>query len=188
MHTVNQQNRQKNSTALKDGIFRLGQWFIYWLFWIGMVWAALAQGTGVTTTTVQDTVYLANGRPASGTVQISWPSFTTASGNAVAAGSTSVTLGADGFFSANLAPNAGSTPSGLYYTVTYNLSDGSAHNEYWPPPVSSSPSCKSPSKPGTATEFLFFEKSPQNLCFCKSAANIGITKPVVILSEVSRLA
>ncbi|HEX8812224.1 MAG TPA: hypothetical protein VF742_09560, partial [Terracidiphilus sp.] len=132
MHTINQQNRQQK---LKDGIFRLGQWFIYWLFWIGMVWAALAQGTGVTTTTVQDTVYLANGRPASGTVQISWPSFTTAAGNAVAAGSTSVAIGADGFLSVNLAPNAGSTPSGLYYTVTYNLSDGSAHNEYWTVPA-----------------------------------------------------
>lgn len=122
-------------SSVKDGLFRAGQWFVYWLLWAGMVWAALAQGSGVTTTTVQGTVYLANGQPASGTVQFSWPSFTTASGQAIAAGRTSIVLPADGFLSINLAPNQGSNPAGLFYTVTYNLSDGSAHNEYWTVPA-----------------------------------------------------
>ncbi|HTV09976.1 MAG TPA: hypothetical protein VMD97_13115, partial [Candidatus Aquilonibacter sp.] len=57
---------------------------------VGVCGHAAAQ---VTTTTVQDTVYLADGTPASGTIVVSWPAFTTAAGQAVAAGNTSVTLG-----------------------------------------------------------------------------------------------
>ena len=82
------------------------------------------------TTTVQGTVYLASGRAAAGTVQISWPAFTTAAGQAVAAGRTAVQVGTDGFLSVGLAPNQGATPAGLYYTVVYNLSDGSTSTEY----------------------------------------------------------
>ena len=89
---------------------------------------ALAQGIG--TTTVQGTVYLANGRPGSGTVQITWPAFTTASNQAVAAGRTTATIGSDGFLSVNLAPNLGSSPSGLYYTAIFHLSDGTTSTEY----------------------------------------------------------
>ena len=47
---------------------------------------AAAQTFG--TTTVQGTVYTANGAPASGTLQLSWPAFTTAASQAVAAGRT----------------------------------------------------------------------------------------------------
>ena len=50
----------------------------------------------VATTAVQDTVYLANGTTASGTMVVSWDSFTTASGAAVAAGSVSAAIGAGG--------------------------------------------------------------------------------------------
>ena len=48
----------------------------------------------VTTTTVQGTVYQANGSPESGTVLVSWPAFTTAAGLQVAAGSTDWKAGA----------------------------------------------------------------------------------------------
>ncbi len=89
----------------------------------------------ITTTTVQGTVYLASGAPASGTLIISWPSFTTAAGQSVAADSTTVTIGADGFVSVNLAPNLGATPAGLYYTVVYQLSDGTVNTEYWVVPA-----------------------------------------------------
>jgi hypothetical protein len=81
--------------------------------------AGLAQT--VTTTTVQGTVYLANGQPGSGTVLVSWPAFTTAAGLQVAAGRTTVTVGSDGFLSVNLAPNAGANPAGLYYTAVFHL-------------------------------------------------------------------
>ena len=69
---------------------------------------------------------------------ISWPGFTTASEQAVAAGSLSVKLGADGSFSAGLAPNTGSTPTGTYYRVVYQLdgAPGSASKEeYWVVPA-----------------------------------------------------
>lgn len=97
--------------------------------------AALAQSV---TTTVQGTVYLANGQPATGTVQIQWPTFTTAAGQTITAGSTTVTLGSSGSLSVNLAPNQGATPAGLFYTVTYYLSNGATNTEYWVVPSAAS--------------------------------------------------
>ena len=98
--------------------------------------AALPQ---VTTTTVADTIYRADGSVAGGTVVISWPEFSTATGQAVSGGSVSATIGAAGSFSVQLAPNAGSNPMGSYYTVVYHLNDGSVSKEYWVVPVSASP-------------------------------------------------
>jgi hypothetical protein len=95
--------------------------------------AAYAQS--VSTTTVQGTVYLANGQPGSGTLSVSWPAFTTASGQAVAADQMTVTIGSDGYLSVNLAPNLGATPAGLFYTVVYYLSDGTTSTEYWVVPA-----------------------------------------------------
>ena len=89
---------------------------------------AFAQTIG--TTTVQGTVYLANGSPGSGTLQVSWPAFTTASNQAVAAGKMTMDIGADGFVSVKLAPNLGSSPAGLFYTAIYHMSDGTTSTEY----------------------------------------------------------
>ena len=89
----------------------------------------------VATTTVQDTVYSANGTPAGGTVLVSWGSFTTAGGQTVPAGSTSVTLGAGGQLTIALAPNAGATPMGSYYTAVFHLTDGTTSRQYWVVPV-----------------------------------------------------
>ena len=90
---------------------------------------AVAQGP--TLTTVSDTVYRADGSPAAGTILISWPAFTAASGATVAAGNTNVALGTNGSFTAQLAPNAGATPAGTVYTVTYQLTDGTVKSENW---------------------------------------------------------
>ncbi|MGA8528759.1 MAG: hypothetical protein WB622_03530 [Acidobacteriaceae bacterium] len=90
----------------------------------------------IVTTTVQGTVYRADGTPASGTLLISWPAFTTPQNQAIAAGSTSAAIGADGFVSINLTPNAGSLPAGNYYTAVYHLSDGTVNQEYWVVPSS----------------------------------------------------
>ena len=95
--------------------------------------AVRAQGVG--TTTVEGTVYLADGRAGSGTLLARWPAFTTAAGQAVAAGSLTAKIPADGFVSVNLAPNLGSTPAGEYYTVVLYLSDGSTSTEYWVVPA-----------------------------------------------------
>jgi len=109
-----------------------------WLLVVVLGWAIPA--TAISTTTVQGTVYLANGQPGSGTVLISWPAFTTANNEAVAADSLTTTVATDGFLSVNLAPNEGATPSGLYYTVVYHLSDGSTSTEYWVVPSAASAS------------------------------------------------
>jgi hypothetical protein len=103
-------------------------WLMICVAWIGMNAGAIAQEFA--TTTVQGTVYLANGRPGSGVLQLSWPAFTTANNQAVAAGRINVTIGADGYVSVKLAPNLGSTPAGLYYTAVYHLSDGTTSSEY----------------------------------------------------------
>jgi len=99
--------------------------------WMGSVVHAQAIGT----TTVQGTVYLANGQPGTGTLVVSWPSFTTASGQLVAADSMTVAIAPDGFVSVNLAPNLGATPAGLYYTAICYMSDGSVNTQYWVVPA-----------------------------------------------------
>src|SRR5437899_891510 len=65
-------------------------------------------------TRVSDTVYRADGTPASGTVLISWPAFTTVDAKPVAAGNMSVLLAADGSLVVDLIPNVGATPTGTY--------------------------------------------------------------------------
>lgn len=94
----------------------------------------------VPTTIVQGTVYEANGQAASGTLLISWPAFTTASNQAVAAGSMSIAIGSDGFVSVSLAANQNAYPAGTYYTAVYHLSDGTVNQEYWVVPAAASAS------------------------------------------------
>lgn len=94
---------------------------------------ALAQ---VVTTTVTDTIYRADGTPAGGTVVVSWPAFTTSTGQAVAAGSTSATIASNGVLTVQLTPNAGAMPMGTYYTAVYHLDNGSVNREYWVVPSS----------------------------------------------------
>lgn len=89
------------------------------------------------TTTVQDVVFRADGTPAGGVLLISWPAFTTASNQAVAAGTTNVTLGANGALSVNLVPNENVTPASTVYSVTYQLNDGTNKTEFWVVPSSS---------------------------------------------------
>jgi hypothetical protein len=96
---------------------------------------SMAHTQAFSTTTVQGTVYLANGQPASGTLVVSWPSFTTANGQVVTADSTTVAIAPDGYLSVNLAPNQGASPAGLYYTAVYYLSDGSVNTQYWVVPA-----------------------------------------------------
>jgi hypothetical protein len=80
---------------------------------------------------ISDTVFRADGSPAHGTVLLTWPSFTTAAGQAVTPGSLLVTLGADGSFNASLAPNTGASPVGTYYRAIFKLDDGTNETEFW---------------------------------------------------------
>ena len=67
--------------------------FFYWLlavitvfgFWLS-AFGAPGPDNGPATTTVADTVYLADGTTAQGNLIITWPAFVTASGAAVAGG------------------------------------------------------------------------------------------------------
>ncbi|MGH9607286.1 MAG: beta strand repeat-containing protein [Terracidiphilus sp.] len=123
---------------MSEGRLRTGMGWCVFMGLAGMLGAfagVAALGQGVSTTTVQGTMYLANGQPASGTLMVSWPAFTTAGGQLVAADRTSVTIPADGYVSVNLAPNQGSTPAGEYYTAIFYLSDGTVTTQYWVVPT-----------------------------------------------------
>ena len=102
-----------------------------WLFLLLPVLVALAvSAQTLPTTTINDTVYRADGTPAKGTLLISWPEFTTAALGAVAAGNTSATLGAGGALSVGLVANANATPADTIYTVVYQLDDASVPTRY----------------------------------------------------------
>jgi len=93
------------------------------LFLCLLVLTASGMSQTVPMTTIQDTVYRADGSPAQGTLLISWPAFTTGSGQAISAGTTNVNLGTGGTLSVALVPNSNATPPGTVYTVVYQLDD-----------------------------------------------------------------
>src|SRR5215469_8494063 len=96
-----------------------------------------ARAAGPQLTTIADTVYRADGTAASGTALISWPGFVTAEGDAVAPGGKSAVVGAGGAFTTQLAPNVGASPAGTFYTVVFQLDDGTVRTEYWAVPTNS---------------------------------------------------
>lgn len=95
--------------------------------------------SGLATTTVSDTVFMADGTPAAGALIITWPAFVSASRAQVAEGSTNAPLGAKGSLSVALVANAGATPPGVYYSVVYQLGPGQVRTEDWVVPASASP-------------------------------------------------
>ena len=97
----------------------------------GLLIAGPLAGHAVQTTTVQDTVYRADGGIAQGTLLVSWSAFTAADGSTIAAGSTMVTMTSTGGVTLQLVPNAGAQPVGSYYTAVYHLTDGTVQKEYW---------------------------------------------------------
>lgn len=104
---------------------------------IALMVSTAVRAQGPTLTTISDTVYRADGTPASGTALISWPSFQTGAGQAVAAGNLSITIPAGGAFLAQLVPNVGASPAGTYYVVVFQLDDGTVRTEYWSVPTTS---------------------------------------------------
>ena len=136
MQSVNQAQRKEETRMklTKENPFHSGNWLglcVIWMAFGWMTWGWMANAQQFTTTSVQGTVYSASGLPCAGSLQLSWPAFTTASNQAVAAGRKTVEIGADGFVSISLAANVGATPAGLYYTAIYHLSDGTTSTEYW---------------------------------------------------------
>src|SRR3569833_1541256 len=117
---------QMEMSLIRKGFIRAAMSLV--VIWTELTLGALSQA--MSTTTVQGTVCQANGAQGSGTLQVSWPAFTTAQNEAVAAGKVVVDIGADGFMSVNLAPNLGSSPAGLFFTAIYHMSDGTTSTEY----------------------------------------------------------
>ncbi|MGB6632141.1 MAG: hypothetical protein WBE52_12955, partial [Terriglobales bacterium] len=111
--------------------------FLVFLLLVALTSSTTLQAQGPVLTTISDTVYRADGTAAEGTVLISWPSFQTAEGDAVAAGNLSVTIGPLGAFTAQLVPNVGASPAGTYYVVVFQLDDGTVRTEYWAVPATS---------------------------------------------------
>ncbi|MBB6145725.1 hypothetical protein HNQ77_003686 [Silvibacterium bohemicum] len=95
------------------------------------------------TTSVQGIIYRADGSLAQGTLVVSWPAFSTATNQAVAAGSVASTIGTNGSVTLNLAPNQGAYPDGTYYTAVYHLNDGTVTKEYWVVPAATAASISS---------------------------------------------
>ena len=134
---------EKRMKLTKNDWFGAGKWMglkLELIFGLGLCLLSMALGNvagaqAISTTTVQGTVYLANGQVGAGTLMLRWPAFTTANGQSVAADSITVTIAPDGFVSVNLAPNLGATPAGLYYTAVYYLADGTTTTQYWVVPA-----------------------------------------------------
>jgi hypothetical protein len=117
---------------MKTDFSRLGRLF-YCLISV-LVCAQLVRAQAPALTTINDTVYRADGTAAAGQLVITWPAFTTADNKPVAAGEKTLTLGANGVLNTQLAPNEGARPAGSYYKVVYKLSDGTTATEYWTVP------------------------------------------------------
>lgn len=130
---------------MRDSRRRPMGWLFYWALVLSSAFgyrlpafgAGVPPQIGAGTTTVSDTVYLADGTPALGNLIISWPAFVTGGGTAVAAGTTNVALGGSGALNVALVPNAGATPAGVYYSVVYQLGPGQVKTEYWVVPTTS---------------------------------------------------
>ena len=128
-----QQASSRSGVCIRDLLLRIGL-----VLGFAALTLTMAQGQSSSTTLVQDTIYRADGTPASGTLIVSWPGFSTAANAAIAAGSLTIPIGATGAVSFSLAPNALALPGGTYYTAVYHLSDGTVNKEYWVVPAAAS--------------------------------------------------
>src|SRR5689334_8310747 len=88
-----------------------------------------------TLTTISDTLYRADGTKFRGTVSITWQAFNQGA-IPVKAGYKEITVGSNGVFSVQLAPNVGATPAGTAYRVKYTLQLGQVREASWTVPAS----------------------------------------------------
>lgn len=121
--------------TLFDSCRPLGRLSYFALALVVALLTARLDAQGPQLTPIVDTLYRPDGTPAAGAILIRWQNFTTADNKAVPAGTMNVTIGAGGAIALALAPNAGATPAGSYYVVTYQLSDGTHAEEYWSVPA-----------------------------------------------------
>jgi hypothetical protein len=106
-------------------------------FWLALVCLATAAMAAPTLTTVQDTLYKADGTTFNGTVLISWDSFEGPNGVSIAKQSITLTV-TNGFLRVQLVPNSGAVPA-VQYKVTYNSDGRMQFYESWSVPASVQP-------------------------------------------------
>ncbi len=88
-------------------------------------------------TTIQDTLFNADGTLFNGSISISWPAFTAADLSAIGAQTLTVAV-ANGFFSVQLVPTTNAvTPA--FYTAVFESAGKNQFTETWGVPVSSTP-------------------------------------------------
>ena len=122
-------------TRLKSSFAMVGVMIV--MLWLAPGTGRSAWAQGPQLTTISDTVYRADGTTATGTALISWPAFVTGEGDAVAAGGKSVEVAEGGAFATQLAATVGASPAGTFYTVVFQLDDGTVRTEYWSVPTNS---------------------------------------------------
>jgi hypothetical protein len=101
------------------------------------VCAALQLGAAPALTTIQDTLYMADGTPMNGVVIITWPSFVAADGSKIAAQTLTVPV-PSGYFQVALVPTVGAS-SAVVYSVRINSNGKNESTELWSVPQNSTP-------------------------------------------------
>jgi hypothetical protein len=102
-----------------------------------LVCCALRLGAAPVLTTIQDTLYKADGTPLNGVVIVTWPSFVAADGSKIAAQTLTVAV-PSGYFQAALVPTVGASTV-VAYSVRINSAGKNESTELWSVPQSSTP-------------------------------------------------
>jgi lysophospholipase L1-like esterase len=101
--------------------------------WLGFAYALMAQPP---LTTIQDTIYKADGTRFNGSLTVSWTSFTASDSSNVAAQTVTNRI-VNGALYIQLVPDTNSTPL-TYYNVLYTSNRGEQFSELWAVPPSTS--------------------------------------------------
>ena len=122
----------------------LGRKMLLLAAFCGLAWSQ----TGLTT--IQDTLYRADGTRFNGTLTISWSTFDTTNIGTIVQQSTTVQV-VNGNLLVQLVPNATATPPANIYTVNYQSDGYQQFTETWTVPVSTQPLTVSVVRTGTQT-------------------------------------
>ena len=114
---------------------RINRWGIR-LFIFGILTALSASSLrAIPKTTIQDTLFNADGSKVQGSVTLKWNGFTASDGTTLATNSIKVKI-VQGVLVVDLVPNENATPAGTSYKATYLLNNGTRFVEHWVVPES----------------------------------------------------
>ena len=109
------------------------------LFICGMLSVFLpASLQGIPKTTIQDTLFNADGSKVQGSVTLNWNGFTASDGTTLVTNSVKVKI-VQGVLVVDLVPNENATPAGTTYKATYLFNNGIRSVEHWVVPESATP-------------------------------------------------